>query len=86
VRADAPEGWAQVSVRRTDGCTATLETTDPAGSPERPLSAAQLEAKFRDCAAHAVRPMSEAVVARALHLIHHLDDVPDVLELLQLLV
>lgn len=85
VRADAPEGWAQISVRRTDGRTATLETTSPSGSPERPLSTAQLEAKFRDCAAHAVRPMSEEVVARAIHLIHHLDAAPEALELIQLL-
>ena len=41
---------------------------------------------FRDCAAHAVRPMPEEVVERALHIIDHLDEVPDVLELIQLFV
>ena len=86
VRADAPEGWAQISVRRTDGRTATLETTSPSGSPERPLSAAPLEAKFRDCAAHAVRPMAEGVVAQALHVIDHLDEAPDAMDLIRLLV
>jgi 2-methylcitrate dehydratase PrpD len=84
VRADATEGWAEITVRRTDGRMATLATTSPAGSPERPLSTAQLEAKFRDCAAHAVRPIPEAVVAQALHLVHHLDDMPDVRELIRL--
>ena len=86
VRADAPVGWAQLSVRRTDGRTATLETTSPSGSPERPLSATQLEAKFRDCAAHAIRPFAEGVVARALHVISHLDEAPDALELIRLLI
>ena len=86
VRADAPAGWAQMSVRRTDGRTATLETTSPSGSPERPLSATQLEAKFRDCAAHAIRPFAEGVVARALHVISHLDEAPDALELIRLLI
>jgi len=85
-RADAPEGWAQLTVRRTDGRAATRETTSPSGSPERPLSTAQLQAKFRDCAAHAVRPLSEEAVARALHVIDHLDETPDALELIRLLV
>ena len=58
-RDNAPEGWAQITVRRTDGRTATLETTSPSGSPALPLSDAQLHAKFRDCAAHAVRPSLE---------------------------
>jgi len=84
VRADAPEGWAHITVRRTDGRTASLETTSPSGSPERPLSTAQLEAKFRDCAAHAVRPVPEGVVERAMYLVRHLDEAPDALELIQL--
>lgn len=84
VRANAPEGWAEMLVRRTDGRMASLATTSPSGSPERPLTMAQLEAKFRTCAAHAVRPLPEEAVARALHLIQHLDEVPDVLELVRL--
>jgi 2-methylcitrate dehydratase PrpD len=86
VRADAPEGWAQITVRRTDGRAASLETTTPSGAPERPLSPAQLEAKFRDCAAHAVRPMPEEAVAQIIHLIQHLDEAPDALGLTRLLV
>jgi 2-methylcitrate dehydratase PrpD len=86
VRADAPEGWAQLTVRRTDGRTATLATTSPSSSPERPLSVAQLQAKFRDCAAHAVRPLPEEEVARVLRVIDHLDETPDALELIRFLV
>jgi len=83
-RDNAPEGWAQITVRRTDGRTATLETTSPSGSPELPLSDVQLHAKFRDCAAHAVRPISAEVVERAMQLVYHLDDIADVVELMQL--
>lgn len=83
-RADAPPGWAQLMVRRTDGRHAVLETGPPSGSPERPLTAAQLETKFRDCAAHALRPLSPAVVDQVLALVDGLDTVPDALELIRL--
>jgi len=83
-RDNAPEGWAQITVRRTDGRTATLEATSPSGSPELPLSDAQLHAKFRDCAAHAVRPISAEVVERAIQLVYHVDEIADAVELVQL--
>lgn len=61
-----PKGWACLSVRRNDGRSASLATTDPLGSPERPLRPAQLADKFRDCARHAVRPIGDEVVERIL--------------------
>lgn len=64
---------------------ATRETTTPSGSPTHPLSAAQLEAKFRDCAAHAVRPLSETVVTQLIDAVQHLDELPAITGLLQLL-
>jgi 2-methylcitrate dehydratase PrpD len=84
VREDAPAGWAQITVRRADGRAASRETTSPAGSPEKPLSDAQLQAKFRDCAAHAVKPIPEEVVEQAIQLICHLDDSPDATALVRL--
>jgi 2-methylcitrate dehydratase PrpD len=83
-RADAPTGWAHITVRRTDGRTASLETTAPSGSPKRPLSEAQLDAKFRDCAAHAARPIAQEVVEQAIHSVRHLDGVVDATELVRL--
>src|SRR5207244_12416506 len=83
-RDNAPEGWAQTTGRRTDGRTAMLETTSPSGSPELPLSDAQLHAKFRDCAAHAVRPIPAEVVERAVQLVYHLDEIADTVELVRL--
>jgi 2-methylcitrate dehydratase PrpD len=83
-RADIFRGWAQITVRRTDGLTATLETSSPSGSPERPLSDAQLAAKFRDCTAHAARPLAQATIEHAIDRIWHLDKAIDATELLHL--
>lgn len=80
-----PEGWAQITVRRTDGREATLAAADPSGSPERPLSDTQLQTKFRDCAAHAVRPLAPAVVERLIAVVTHLETVPQAQALTQLL-
>ena len=73
-RADAPKGWAALMVRRTDGRLASAETSTPSGSPEHPLTTAQLEAKFRDCAAHAVRPLRQSRVEELMTYIHHLEE------------
>jgi len=82
---DAPAGWAQIMVRRTDGRAATVETAMNAlGSPERPLSDLQLEAKFRDCAAHAVRPISAPTVDQAIELVQHLETYDDAVALIRL--
>jgi hypothetical protein len=72
-------------VRRTDGRLACRETTTPSGSPEHPLSTAQLETKFRDCAAHAVRPLRQSVVEQLIAGVHHLDELPTVTAFLRLL-
>ena len=85
IREDAPVGWAQITVRRTDGRVDSQETTSPAGSPHKPLSDAQLYAKFRDCAAHAVKCIPEATVDEAIRFIGQLDDAPDATELMRLL-
>ena len=52
------KGALSVTVRRTDGRALTIEATSPIGSPEKPLSEARFAAKFRDCAANAIRPLS----------------------------
>lgn len=84
-RADTPKGWAALMVRRTDGRLASRETATPSGSPEHPLSTAQLEAKFRDCAAHAVRPLRQSEVEKLIVFIHHLEEHPTITTLFDLL-
>jgi hypothetical protein len=61
-----------------------VETTTPSGSPEKPLSDTQLQAKFRDCAAHAVKPIPRETVEQAIQLIDDLDASPDATALVRL--
>jgi 2-methylcitrate dehydratase PrpD len=84
VREDAPAGWAQIRVQRIDGRSHTLATTTPSGSPEKPLSDAQLRAKFRDCAANAAHPIANEVIEQAMHLVFHLDAAPEATALVHL--
>jgi 2-methylcitrate dehydratase PrpD len=78
------KGSLAITVRRRDGRSVTVEAEPPIGSPQRPLSDAQLEAKFRDCARNAVRPPSEAMIAAALAAIGDLDSLPNARHLLDL--
>ncbi len=77
-----PKRSLSITVRRADGRSTTVEATDPIGSPEKPLSDTQLEAKFRDCARNAVRPPSDASIDTVLAAIARLEMVADVRELL----
>jgi hypothetical protein len=69
---------------RADGRAASWETTSPSGSPQKPLNDAQLQAKFRDCAAHAVRPLAAEVVERAMQFIRQLEEATEATELVRL--
>ena len=73
---------AKITVTRTDGSSATIETTIPFGAPSNPLSNAQFAAKFRDCAGNAVRPPRAADVDATLAAIGALETTPDVRVLL----
>jgi 2-methylcitrate dehydratase PrpD len=77
------KGSLSITVRRNGGHSVTVEATDPIGSPEKPVSDAQLEAKFRDCARNAVRLLSDADVDAALAAIRRLHTLEDVGELLK---
>jgi hypothetical protein len=55
---------------------------DPIGSPEKPLTDAQFEAKFRDCARNAVRPLSGPSVDAALAAIGRLETLAGARELM----
>jgi len=81
-REGRPKGSLSITVRRNHGRSATVEATDPIGSPEKPLSDAQFEAKFRDCARNVVRPLPDASVDEALAAIGRLEMLADARELL----
>ena len=81
-RESRPTRSLSITVQRTDGRLVTVEASDPTGSPARPLTNAQLEAKFRDCARNAMRPLSDTSVDAALAAIGRLETLPDALELM----
>jgi 2-methylcitrate dehydratase PrpD len=80
-RESRKKGSLSITVSRTNGRTATIEAVDPIGSPQKPLTAAQFEAKFRDCARNAVQPLSDASIDAALACIARLEALPDAREL-----
>jgi 2-methylcitrate dehydratase PrpD len=72
-----PRGWLTLTLRSSNGPMVRVEASNPIGSPEKPLSAAMLRAKFQDNAANAVRPIAVAEVVAALEMLERLDDVAD---------
>jgi 2-methylcitrate dehydratase PrpD len=81
-RDSRPKGSLSITVRTTDGRSVALEARNPIGSPDKPLTNAQLETKFRDCARNAVQPLSEASVDGPLAAIGRLETLPDGRELM----
>src|SRR5262249_56009520 len=76
-REGRPKGSLCITVKRTNGRSVTIEASDPIGSPAKPLSDAQLEAKFRDCARNAVRPLIDANIGAVLAAIGRLETLAD---------
>ena len=81
-RESRPTRSLSITVQRTDGRLVTVEASDPTGSPARPLTNAQLEAKFRDCSRNAMQPLSDTSVDAALAAIGRLETLPDARELM----
>ena len=77
-----PKGSLSITVSRTDGRSATVEASDPIGSPKKPLTNAQLEAKFRDCARNAAQPLADANIGAALAAIGRLETLADARQLM----
>ena len=67
----------QVYSRRPDGVP---------GDPQHPVSNALLEAKFRDCVSFSAAPIPPQNVEQALELVRNLENVPDVTQIVRLLV
>jgi 2-methylcitrate dehydratase PrpD len=76
------KGSLSITVSRTDGRAVSIEAVDPTGSPQKPLTDAQFEAKFRDCARNAVQPLSDAIIDAALARIARLEALSDARELM----
>jgi 2-methylcitrate dehydratase PrpD len=84
--AAAVPGWARITIRCQDGRQASLETLPFAsGSPEQPLSDAQLQDKFRDCSTNAIRPLSAKRVEQLIAWVADLDGAQDATACIRLL-
>ena len=66
----------------SDGRSVTVEAGDPIDPPRKPLTDAQFEAKFRDCAKNAIRPLPDTVIDAGLATIGRLETLADARELM----
>ena len=73
-----PTRFSEVSITLQDGRVLKRRVSQAKGQPKNPLTDAQLEAKFRDCAA---RVLPAARIDRLVTMLTALDTVPDVSEL-----
>ena len=73
-----PRDWLTLTVRLTDGRGVSIETGDPIGSPEKPLDAEGMRAKFRDCAGNAMRPITAGTVERCIATLETLETLEDI--------
>jgi 2-methylcitrate dehydratase PrpD len=80
----APRGGRPsiVTVQLTNGQTLERRVDFPKGSPEAPMSQAELEAKFLTCARHA---LDETVAQRVMAMLKELESLSDLSELGELL-
>jgi len=77
IRGEVTSGPAAVRVRDVNGRTHRVAVDRALGSPDNPLSRSQQVAKFRDNAAHAVRPLPDGEVDATIEAISQLDRLPD---------
>lgn len=77
---------ARMEIVTTDGRILRSENVvDAKGHPNNPMSFDELADKFRDCVTHAVYPLPEANVERAIELCANLEDVSHVAQIVTLL-
>jgi 2-methylcitrate dehydratase PrpD len=74
-----------VEIATVSGQRYSCRVDKPLGDPAKPLSDAQLVAKFRDCAQHAANGVGPRTLDEVLALLDHLERVPDVGQLTALL-
>jgi 2-methylcitrate dehydratase PrpD len=56
------------------------------GHPENPINKEDLAAKFRDCASHSIKPLSEKNIDKIVETIDNLEEVKDMNPIIKLLV
>ena len=76
---------AVLSVAMRDGTVHRVRKDHPCGSPEDPMGRDALAAKFRRCAAHAVKPLARDRLDALVGLVGGLESVTDMREVVRLL-
>jgi 2-methylcitrate dehydratase PrpD len=75
-----------VEIRLKDGRVFSRQVKGVPGDPHNPVTREMIEAKFRDCVAFSASPIAQANVERAIALARDLENVPDVSEIVRVLV
>lgn len=78
-------GPGRVTLVTTDGKEYTLEVEDFLGSVRNPMTLDDCARKFRECAAHALKPLPPGGVEEAIEMIRDLEHLDDIRELTALL-
>lgn len=76
--AEKGEPPGKVEITLTNGDRRTLQLDHGYGHYKNPISFDDVVSKFRDCAAHASRPMSASVQDKTIDLIMNLDKIDDI--------
>ena len=75
-----------IEIRTKDGRTLSHTPDGVPGDPRYPVDWPLLEAKFRDCASFSLKPIPQANIERTIALVHDLENLADVTEIVRLLV
>ena len=78
-----PTRFSEVTITLTDGRTLRERVTHAKGQPKKPLTDAELDAKFRDCAARAIPTERAESVLAAVRTLETVEDVGVVAEALR---
>src|SRR5690242_18229332 len=73
-----------VEIRTRDGRVFSCAPDGVPGDPAHPVGWDLLEAKFRDCLTFGHRPAVQSVIERVIEMVHHLDSLDDVSEIVRL--
>jgi 2-methylcitrate dehydratase PrpD len=76
---------AIVTIETLNGSVFTEQVDHALGSPENPLSEEQLVAKFRDCAAHSIKPLRPDAIQRIVDICLDLENLDNIDELVALI-
>ncbi|MBI4334521.1 MAG: MmgE/PrpD family protein [Chloroflexi bacterium] len=72
-------------IRTRDGKVYSRRVDEPYGSPGHPIPEPYMLEKFRECASHAIRPLSEKNLKKVIEMVMNLEEVEDVGAIVRLL-